>query len=45
MSIFIDLFVCFIATGITKSSIGMMAFLILGMFCGLFNKEKDIGVS
>lgn len=41
-SIFIDLFVCFIATGITKSSVGMMAFVILGMFCGLLNNERSL---
>lgn len=45
MSIFIDLFVCFIATGITKSSIGMMAFLVLGMFCGLLKNERDVDVA
>ena len=35
MSIYIDMLVCFLATGITKSSIGMMVFIILGYFCGL----------
>ena len=41
MSIYIDMLVCFLATGITKSSIGMMVFVIIGYFCGL-SKGKEI---
>lgn len=41
MSIYIDMLVCFLATGITKSSIGMMVFVIMGYFCGL-SKGKEI---
>lgn len=41
MSIYIDMLVCFLATGITKSSIGMMVFVVIGYFCGL-SKGKDI---
>ena len=41
MSVYIDMLVCFLATGITKSSIGMMVFIVIGYFCGL-SKGKEI---
>lgn len=39
LSVFIDMLVCFIATGITKSSIGMMSFIVIGYFCGMTKGE------
>ena len=42
MSIYIDMLVCFLATGITKSSIGMMVFIIIGYFCGLSKRKEAI---
>ena len=42
LSILSCLMICFLATGITKSSIGVMAFTVLGVFKGLdeINKEE-----
>jgi hypothetical protein len=41
LSLFIDMMVCFIATGITKSSIGMLVFIILGVYKGLDERIKE----
>lgn len=40
LGLFFDMIVSFIATGITKSSIGMMVFITLGVCVGLSEKEK-----
>lgn len=42
LSIFLCLMVCFIATGIMKSSIGVMAFTVLGVIKGYSYVNKEI---
>lgn len=41
LSILSCLMICFLATGITKSSIGVMAFAVLGIFKGLDERTRE----